>query len=33
MKFASLKITVWRLAIALALWQGVTFASQIVNGG
>jgi len=29
MKFASLKNAVWRLAIALALWQGVTFASQI----
>jgi len=29
MKFASLKNAVWRLAIALALWQGVTFAAQI----
>ena len=29
MKFNSLKIAVWRLLIALALWQGVTFAAQI----
>jgi len=30
MKFTSLKIAVWRLVIALALWQGVTFAAQIL---
>ena len=29
MKFARVKNTVWTLAIALALWQGVTFAAQI----
>ena len=29
MNFASLKNTVWRLAIAVTLWQGVTFAAQI----